>query len=47
LEVPLREEDNQTYATLPKKIMDFPSCILDEKFDTFIKGGYHVGLPTI
>jgi len=42
----LREEDNQIYATLPKEIMDFPACILDEKFDAFIKGGYHVGLPT-
>ena len=42
----LREEDNQSYATLPKEIMDFPTCILDEKFDAFIRGGYHVGLPT-
>ena len=35
------------YATLPKEIMDFPSCILDKKFNRFIKGGYHVGLVTI
>ena len=42
----LREEDNPIYATLPKEIMDFPTCILDEKFDAFIRGGYHVGLPT-
>ena len=42
----LREEENQNYATLSKEIMDFPTCILDEKFDAFIRGGYHVGLPT-
>jgi len=27
-----------------KEIMDFPSSILDKKFNQFIKGGYHVGL---
>jgi len=42
----LREEEDKNYATLSKEIMDFPTCILDEKFDTFIRGGYHVGLPT-
>jgi transposase len=42
----LQEEGNPTYATLPKEIMDFPTCILDQKFDAFIRGGYHVGLPT-
>lgn len=42
----LKEEDDMNYATLPKEILDFPVCILDEKFDAFIKGGYHVGLPT-
>ena len=42
----LREEENQNYATLSKEIMDFPTCILDEKFDAFIRGGYHVALPT-
>jgi len=43
----LRNEHNKNYATLPKEIMDFPSCILDKKFNQFIKGGYHVGLVTI
>ena len=43
----IREEDNKNYATLSKEILDFPTCILDEKFGSFIKGGYHVGLPTI
>ena len=42
----LRNEHNKNYATLPKEIMDFPSCILDKKFNQFIKGGYHVGLVT-
>lgn len=42
----LKEEDDMKYATLPKTILDFPTCILDEKFDAFIKGGYHVALPT-
>jgi hypothetical protein len=42
----LRVEDDKNYATLPKEMMDFPTCILDNKFDAFIKGGYHVGLPT-
>ena len=42
----LKSEHNETYATLSKEILDFPTCILDEKFDAFIKGGYHVGLPT-
>jgi len=27
--------------------MDFPSCILDKKFNQFMKGGHHVGLVTI
>jgi hypothetical protein len=27
--------------------LDFPTCILDEKLNPFIKGGYHVALPTI
>jgi len=43
----LRNEHNKNYATLPKEIMDFPSCILDKKFNQFIKGGNHVGLVTI
>jgi len=42
----IREEDEMKYATLLKTVLDFPTCILDEKFDTFIKGGYHVSLPT-
>ena len=42
----LRKEHNQNYAKLAKEIMDFPSCILDKKFNQFIKGGYHVGLVT-
>ena len=42
----LRNEHNKNYAKLPKEIMDFPSCILDKKFNQFIKGGYHVGLVT-
>ena len=42
----LRNEHNKNYATLSKEIMDFPSCILDKKFNQFIKGGYYVGLVT-
>jgi len=42
----LRSEHNKNYATPPKEIIDFPSCILDKKFNQFIKGGYHVGLVT-
>ena len=42
----IKEEDNEMYATLSESILDFPTCILDEKFDAFIRGGYHVGLPT-
>jgi transposase len=42
----LRQEEDKSYATLSKEIMDFPTCVLDEKFDAFIRGGYHVGLPT-
>jgi len=42
----LREEPDQNYATLSQTILDFPTCILDEKFHAFIQGGYHVGLPT-
>jgi transposase len=40
------EEDDLPYATLSKSVLDFPACILDEKFNAFIRGGYHVGLPT-
>jgi transposase len=43
----LREEDDDSYAKLPKEIMDFPLCILDEKVSSFLKGGYHVPLPAI
>jgi transposase-like protein len=43
----IKEEDDLKYATLSKTILDFPTCILDKKFNTFIKGGYHVCLPTI
>ena len=43
----LRNKYNKNYATLPKEIIDFPSCILDKKFNQFIKDGYHVGLVTI
>ena len=43
----IQESDGSNYATLSKTISDFPVCILDEKFDAFIRGGYHVGLPTI
>ena len=42
----LRSEANKNYAKLSKEILDFPSCILDKKFNQFIKGGYHVGLVT-
>ena len=42
----IKEEKEPIYATLSKTILDFPTCILDEKFDAFIKGGYHVSLPT-
>lgn len=42
----IKEEEEMKYATLSKSILDFPTCILDEKFDTFIRGGYHVCLPT-
>ena len=42
----IKEEDEMKYATLSKSILDFPTCILDKKFDAFIRGGYHVGLPT-
>jgi transposase len=42
----IREEDDMKYATLSKTVLDFPTCILDEKFDAFIRGGYHVCLPT-
>jgi hypothetical protein len=27
--------------------LDFPTRIVDEKFDAVIRGGYHVGLATI
>ena len=42
----IKEEEDMKYATLPKTILDFPTCILDEKFDAFIRGGYHVSLST-
>ena len=42
----IKEEENIKYATLSKSILDFPTCILDEKLNPFIKGGYHVALPT-
>ena len=42
----IQEEEEMNYATLPKEVLDFPACILDEKFNAFIKGGYHVSLPT-
>jgi len=42
----LRIEEEQSYATLPKEILDFPTCVLDEKLHAFLKGGYHVALPT-
>ena len=42
----LRNESDDAYAKLPKEILDFPSCILDHKLSAFLKGGYHVGLPT-
>ena len=42
----IKEEEDMKYATLPKTILDCPTCILDEKFDAFIRGGYHVSLPT-
>lgn len=42
----IKNEADDFYATLSKELLDFPTCILDEKFDTFIKGGYHVALPT-
>jgi len=43
----IKEENDMRYATLSKTVLDFPTCILDEKFDAFIRGGYHVCLPTI
>ena len=42
----LRQEDNENYAKISQEIMDFPSCILDKKFNQFVKSGYHVGLVT-
>lgn len=42
----IKEENELEYATLSKTVLDFPTCILDEKFDAFIRGGYHVALPT-
>jgi hypothetical protein len=45
-EIILKENDIK-YATLSKTILDFPTCILDEKLDSFIKGGHHVGLLTM
>jgi len=42
----LRKEHNQNYAKLPKEILDFPSCVLDKKYNQFMKGGHHVGLVT-
>ena len=43
----LKNEHNQNYAKLPKEILDFPSCLLDKKYNQFMKGGYHVGLVTM
>ena len=43
----LRSEANTNYAKLPREIFDFPSCILDKKYNQFMKGGHHVGLVTI
>jgi transposase len=43
----LRKEHNKNYAKLPREIMDFPSCVLDKKYNQFMKGGHHVGLVTI
>jgi hypothetical protein len=42
----IKEEENIKYATLSKSILDFPTCILDEKLNPFIKGGYYLALPT-
>ena len=42
----IKNEADDFYATLSKELLVFPSCTLDEKFATFIKGGYHVALPT-
>jgi hypothetical protein len=42
----ISKENDIKYATLSKTILDFPTCILDKKFNQFIKGGHHVGLPT-
>jgi len=42
----LRSEANTNYAKLPREIFDFPSCILDKKYNQFMKGGHHVGLVT-
>jgi hypothetical protein len=42
----LRYEDDKAYAKIPYEIFDFPSCVLDRKFNQFIRGGYHVGLVT-
>jgi len=42
----LQEYQETPYATLSKTVLDFPACILDEKFNAFIRGGYHVCLPT-
>ena len=35
----LRKEHNKNYAKLPKDILDFPSCVLDKKYNQFMKGG--------
>lgn len=35
----LRDEHNKNYAIFSRKIMDFLSCILDTKFNQFIKCG--------
>jgi hypothetical protein len=43
----LQEYQETPYATLSKTVLDFPACILDEKFNAFIRGGHHVCLPTM
>ena len=34
----IREEHSRSYATISKEVLDFPTCILDKKFHSFIKG---------
>lgn len=42
----LSNEDNKNYAKLSRDILNFPFCILDKKFNPFIKGRYHFDLVT-